>query len=455
MACFIVIIPAASSAVIVPQKSSECQLGRATVSFKQAYATIKIGQTIVTQSWKIYEYSNGQMTPVQLQWNNSLEVKQHSNPYYVLTATSKTVKVGAITGGISGGVEQAIVITNLLPSNATFVVLYQLYISSNGSLAVTGNNFDDRLSYRTNANVVAQSYSIPIATNSIVSNGITIDWLNAESTFIGGEVTMTPASNQLTASFGLITIPRNGTFTIDPSISSYPVDAGAFPIYDSSYNLLGEYTLSAMAPDNYVSPGVDFSVSGATAYQPVDSNYGVHEIKNTLSWNGDNLGNGPSNQPNGVYLYWSNLYYQEHSNSTALYNLLEVVMIILKAVATLYGVSFLDPFGLVQFSNPNNQGWNSVTNDQNAGTNQGKYSQYYNVLGTTWFLYGFIPEFKWSYLFGLWTNSDYYNYDPASNAIEEFTYTSTIWLVNPNVNYPPLYGSVNSISFYTGAEGPA
>ncbi len=130
-------------------------------------------------------------------------------------------------------------------------------------------------------------------------------------------------------------------------------------------------------------------------------------------------------------------------------------MIILKAVATLYGVSFLDPFGLVQFSNPNNQGWNSVTNDQNAGTNQGKNFQYYNVLGTTWFLYGFIPEFKWSYLLGLWTNSDYYNYDPASNAIEEFTYTSTIWLVNQNVNSPPLYGSVNSISFYTGAEGPA
>ena len=155
------------------------------------------------------------------------------------------------------------------------------------------------------------------------------------------------------------------------------------------------------------------------------------------------------------YSCHNTVYGTENSNSTSQFNLLQVVMAILKAVATFYGVPFLTPFGFVQFSNPNNHGWNSVTNDQNAGVNTGKYFQYDNVLGSPWLLYGFIPEFKWSYLFGLWTNSDYFNYDPSSNAIEEFTYTSMIWIVNPNVNYPPVYGSVNSISFYTGALGPA
>ena len=453
--CFVIVRSAASSAATAPQKNQEYKLGQTLVSFRQEYATIRIGSTVVSQSWKVYEYLSGQLNPIQLIWKKTIDVKHNGNPYFVQTATSSSINVGAITSGTAGGVEQSIVMTNLLPENATFVVLYQLQVSSNGSLKVIGNNFDGKLSYRSYTNEVAQKYLLPITTNSVISNGVAVGWANAESKFISGEATLAPSVNQISATFGVITIPRNGTFTIDPSISSYPVEAGAFPVYDSSYNVLGEYTLSAMAPDNYVSPNVDFSVSGATAYQPVNSNYGVHEIKQTLTWNGDNLGNNPSNQPNGVYLYWGDLYYQENSNSTALFNLLQVVMIVLKAVATLYGVPFLAPFGFVQFSNPDNQGWNSVTNDQNAGVNTGKYTQYDNVLGSTWFLYGFIPEFKWSYLFGLWTNSDYFNYDPSSNAIEEFTYTSTVWVVNPNVNYPPVYGSVNSISFYTGAEGPA
>ena len=453
--CLVNILPAASSAATAPQKSPEYKLGQTLVSFKQEYATIRIGSTVVYQSWKVYEYSDGQLSPIQLIWNKTIDVKHNTNPYYVQTATSSSANVGAITSDTAGGVEQSIVITNLLPENATFMVLYQLQVSSNGSLKVIGNNFDGKLSYRSYTNQIAQKYLLPITTNSVISNGVTVGWANAESKFAGGEASLTPSVNKLSATFGLIMIPRNGTFTIDPSISTYPVEAGAFNVYDSSYNVLGEYTLSAMAPDNYVSPEVDFSVSGATAYQPVNSNYGVHEVKQTLAWNGDNLGNNPSNQPNGVYLYWSNLYYQENGNSTALFNLLQVVMFILKDVATFYGVPFLDPFGFVQLSNPDNQGWNSVTNDQNAGVSTGKYIQYDNVLGTTWFLYGFIPEFKWSYLFGLWTNSDYFNYDPSSNAIEEFTYTSTIWVVNPNVNYPPVYGSVNSISFYTGTAGPA
>ncbi|AKA48873.1 hypothetical protein IX51_06915 [uncultured archaeon] len=418
--------------------------GPATLTFTSSQNSFSLGTSHVKQSWSVYQMVAGgkHLLPMNLGHPQIKGPKGHT--YIYRSANYSTAKIGTVNSVTMADLEQSLIITNKEPHNSTFIVVEHIKMPASNTIAVKRFNSSGQFDF--NGKHQSKTYAISHGSYMIGSNGLFLSWLGAESNFVAGSVIMASGANYITLVFAPIKIPGNATYTIDPTIGQYKFTTGKTPIYDSSGNLIAKFMLSARVPSDYEWEDNNFALEAATTIQPIQTSFGVNQINQAYKWTGDTLGNNPSNKPQGLKIHVTNVDMQEHGNSSALSLIVaDLVWAAISAVATYYDVPLISPFGVVSAGSVDTIYYNSWIFNQDAGQWTSATGYGYNLIGSTYLKWGFIPTFKNAYIFGMQSSSDQFNFQPSQSTYESFTYTVTIWMstggqFQPRSDTGSLYG---------------
>ncbi len=399
-----------------------------SVTFSGNNALIGIGSESFAQSWAVMSI-NGSIPIALVPSLKRTYTEQIGEANLVIREyVNSMVKVSEIYSFANDSVEQSIVVQNLLHSNQSMAVFYNLNqrdAASTSELEISNNT----TLQNTSSNGV---YTLGNLIWGVSIGNSTVSWRNSMSAMGGGILARGGFGESLTLAYSIPQLVYNETYSIDPSISQFPVtnnvNASGAQIwsYDALGNLhlAGIISISAYSDSVPVGGSTNFGTLFGANFEPnngsaAGDDFDVNYISQSLEMTGNSGGIADS-----ISYYVEDYYYQNYQSTSPsnMNSVLNILYDVAELIASYYGIPLVNPFDFIQHSSIDTYFTNSMTVTYNAGSSYNirtGYTTYYG-LGTN---YGFLDlSFKPSYLFGADTTDQFTS--PANG----YTYSNPLYV---------------------------
>lgn len=428
---------------------------------KTGMAKLLIGSSVFKQSWKVGTIDHGLFQFLTLVADKIYYINNTHQKSVVreLTTNNGSVRINEIYSFINGGIDQSVTISNFGKVNISVIALYSVQIPNSHTVYSQGPFESQKLSLPSNSG--SQSINlINHDTSALISDGYSVSWLSSMALFTMGAVDMQSYGDTVKLPFGPISIVQNETFTIDPTITQFPIRSGSYDngaaVYDVNGNLAGVVGLSVNGPNVPEPTENPWDMQVSTQFQPAStSTYGVNKITQTLQWTGNSAGATSSSE--SVQYQVLQDYYQNYQNITpsVMNTTISFLLGLAEIIAGDWAIAVLIPFAILSFapSEPTNFYTNTLTRTYDAGQyyNLGLQREEYYTLG---YNYGFLDLYwKSVFIFGLELQnvfqSPHYDSNTYNNpVVNYFTYSASYTIVGPQ-GYD-LCGGSDTIGFNIG-----
>lgn len=439
----------AASAQISNNSRTVYSYGDNSIYFDGNWAVLNVNNSTYAQSWDISAIHDGSiftLMPNQTRTYTEQIGKEH---VVIREFESTSLKLSEVYAFLGNCTEQSIVVQNLVQSNQTYVVRYHLDQSNRMNLEELGLMNNTTLYAEGQEEVIGMQNSIW----GLVEGNNEISWSQSISNLAGSIMAFGTFGEDLTLVYDTGRIIYNETYTIDPSISHFPVnnsaDQSGAAIY--SYNdygnlvLAGTIGLSVNGPPLpeittttfLFSIGTSFNANNGSA--PGDD-FSVNRVS---EW--ENITGNSAGIPMSISYYLENDYFQ-NSDSTSPSTMSEVLQSlydVAQVAASIYGIPLINPFAFIQHSSPDQYFTDNYSKTYDAGSA-------YNIRTMTTQYLGLTQNGKVAYLFGGIFNTGFtdqaYGYTYSNPLYVYFTYAATLAVTN---GYPNNIASGSQSIEYT------
>ena len=419
--------------------------GNSQLSFIGSKTNIMVENQGFAQNWEVMILNSTTPTTELMGYVGTYTeviAKQYS---VIRTFENNELRLSEVYSFTGNGMEQSVLIQNLQHYNQSFLVLYQL--STGGFSNVYVNGFQSKLINLGSGANGALLGQLSSKDWSLSSWSSLVSWKSSMSAFNSGFLFSMDGLSHMTLAFETTALVYNETYTIDPTITTFPVgndvSSNSAKIY--SYNAFGDVVLAGVISLSVNGPNVaeptenDWNMQVGTTFEsnsgPASGDsFSVNTISQTVSWTGNSAGTTNEN----VKYYLENDYFQNYQSSQALsmYTVGQFLYQLAKIILSVYGIPSINPFDFLQHSTPNYAYYNSFTKSYSAGLSwipKLGYTTYY-ALGTYYPWY-FPVFFQPSYMFGMDISNNFesphFNGNTASNpVVNYFEYKVSIKVTN-------------------------
>ena len=425
------------------------------MAFSSDHAVITMGDHSYHVSWTVYMINNAHLKKMHLTNISYGRIDSKYQNSAILRENNSYISLAEIFS-FGTAMDASIAVKNLMKVNETYEIMFHLK-SGNHHSTFSMNGFDSETGSLTHGSALpGTGYAmIPSGDWSINMGDVNVNWQNEMSIFHVGTVATDPVSSSVNLPFGPFTIESNEIYTVDPELrperlpggggtSAYAPNSGSFNVYSSNGNTVGSYTLTSYmgTTDPYtqdLGPHDDFAVDFGTGMS-YPASVGTWSISQEVSYG---YGGG----------YGGQLYigYAKSATQNPKANVLVdgIANYIFAAVSAAVGFPIPDPLSFVELSSNNHQSTSPYSTSETgevisytAGCPAMYYPiwQSYNPLSSN---YG-----KTSFMFGIHTNSDYFNVGTLPSGVTTqfyIYYTVSVTFIAGSSLDPSFYSSPSSV----------
>lgn len=429
-----------------------------SIYFDGNNAVMTVGNQTAMQTWKLDVVQNGLYVTEALHYNRTYTETNGHMFSVIRDYQNNGVIASEIYSFINGGIEQTILVKNLLHSNQTYLVLFNVSQSHAGQMYEQGNTiYQSRIDTSSNSITWLDSSAVEVhSSNSVIS------WQNAAQNFLGGFISNERNRVGINLAFTTGQLAFNESYTIDPFYQNFPVsnnvqDSSAqIWSYSNVYGsfLAGVVATSIIGNSPSTAGTTTFLLTAGASFEPNPNapySFGVNDVSLNVAETGNSIG---YNDP--ISYFVENDLYQNYVDNTYAQTsgLVSALSALANAILNAYGIPFINPLAFTNHANVNKYYTNTLYRDYNAGS-------YFNPrLGyTTYYILGYYYDlFLWknSYDFGVVTNTGWTNNPPSSYTInnpiiDNFQYTVQITVTDGLANN--IQGTTITTSFQMGHFG--
>jgi len=426
--------------------------GGQKVTFTGDHVTISMGHHSYHVSWRVYMVTGAHLKQMHLTNISYRRIDTKYQNSAILRENNSYISLAEIfTFGTA--MDASIAVKNLMKVNETYEIAFHMVSENHHSKFQLNGNYPMMDSLNENSMIPETGDAmIPSGDWSLTMGHVKVNWQDEMSIFHVGSVSTNPLSSSLILPFGPITLMGNETYSIDPVMTperlpggggggeAYAPNSATFYIYKSNGDTAGTYTLTSYMGTECpytqdLAPHENFAVDFGTGLSYPNS-IGTWSISQKVSY-------GFSSGGYGGQLY---IGYAESANQNPVNNVLEdgIANYIFSIVSAAVGFPIPDPLSFIELSSDNHQSTLPYSTSEmgeviSSGCVPAEYCPIWQSANPFSSSYG-----KIAYMFGIHTNSDYFNVgslDAGVTAQFYIYYIVSVTLIGGSYLNPSYYAS--------------